>query len=88
MTKLMTSVVEGGTGVGAQISGVKVAGKTGTAEVDVDGVRMNHAWFVCFAPAGAPKVAVAVVSELGGVGGEVAAPLARDILQGVLPLVR
>jgi len=88
MTRLMSSVVEGGTGVGAQISGVKVAGKTGTAEVDVDGVRMNHAWFICFAPAGAPKVAVAVVSELGGVGGEVAAPLARDILQSVLPLVR
>ncbi len=88
MTKLMTSVVEGGTGVGAQISGVQVAGKTGTAEVDVDGVRMNHAWFICFAPARAPKVAVAVVSELGGVGGEVAAPLARNILQSVLPLVR
>lgn len=88
MTKLMTGVVEGGTGTGARISGVKVAGKTGTAEVDIDGVRMNHAWFICFAPAGAPKVAVAVVSELGGVGGEVAAPLARDILQSVLPLVR
>lgn len=88
MTKLMTRVVEGGTGTGAQLSGVQVAGKTGTAEVDVDGVRMNHAWFICFAPAAAPKVAVAVVSELGGVGGEVAAPLARDILQDVLPLVR
>ncbi len=88
MTKLMLSVVEGGTGVAAQISGVQVAGKTGTAEVDIDGVRMNHAWFICFAPAGAPKVAVAVVSELGGVGGEVAAPLARGILQSVLPLVR
>lgn len=88
MTKLMMSVVEGGTGVGAQIPGVEVAGKTGTAEVDIDGVRMNHAWFICFAPAGAPKVAVAVVSELGGVGGEVAAPLARGILLSVLPLVR
>ena len=86
MTKLMTGVVEGGTGVGAQISGVQVAGKTGTAEVDIEGVRMNHAWFICFAPARAPKVAVAVVSELGGVGGEVAAPLARDVLQSVLPL--
>jgi peptidoglycan glycosyltransferase len=88
MTKLMTSVVEGGTGVGAQISGVQVAGKTGTAEVDIEGVRMNHAWFICFAPARTPKIAVAVVSELGGVGGEVAAPLARGILQSVLPLVR
>ena len=88
MTKLMTDVVEGGTGTAARISGVQVAGKTGTAEVDIDGVRMNHAWFICFAPARAPEVAVAVVSELGGVGGEVAAPLARGVLQSVLPLVR
>jgi penicillin-binding protein A len=86
MTGLMERVVEGGTGTGAQISGVRVAGKTGTAEVDVNGVRMNHAWFVSFAPAEAPRVAVAVVAELGGVGGEVAAPLARSILERVLPL--
>lgn len=87
MTGLMESVVQGGTGVGAQISGVRVAGKTGTAEVDVGGVRKNHAWFICFAPAGSPKVAVAVVSEYGGVGGQVAAPLARAILTRVLPLL-
>jgi cell division protein FtsI/penicillin-binding protein 2 len=83
----MEGVVESGTGVGARIAGVSVAGKTGTAEVDVAGKRKNHAWFICFAPAGAPKVAVAVVAELGGVGGEVAAPLAGAILQRVLPLV-
>lgn len=88
MTTLMESVVQGGTGVGAAISGVRVAGKTGTAEVDVGGERRNHAWFICFAPAGAPKVAVAVVAEYGGVGGQVAAPLARAILTRVLPLVR
>ena len=88
MTTLMISVVEGGTGVGAAISGVGVAGKTGTAEVDVGGERRNHAWFICFAPADNPKVAVAVVSEYGGVGGQVAAPLARAILTSVLPLVR
>lgn len=88
MTELMEGVVQGGTGVGAQIPGVRVAGKTGTAEVDVGGERRNHAWFVCFAPAGNPKVAVAVVSEYGGVGGQVAAPLARAILSAVLPLVR
>ncbi|MFN2491088.1 MAG: peptidoglycan D,D-transpeptidase FtsI family protein [Actinomycetota bacterium] len=88
MTTLMEAVVAGGTGVGAQVAGVTVAGKTGTAEVDVAGVRRNHAWFVCFAPSRAPEVAVALVSEYGGVGGEVAAPLAARILQRVLPLVR
>lgn len=88
MTTLMESVVQGGTGVAAQISGVRVAGKTGTAEVDVGGERKNHAWFICFAPANDPKVAIAVVSEYGGVGGQVAAPLARAILTSVLPLIR
>lgn len=87
MTTLMESVVQGGTGVNAQIPGVRVAGKTGTAEVDVAGERKNHAWFVAFAPAGAPSLAVAVVSEYGGVGGQVAAPLARSIMQRVLPLL-
>jgi peptidoglycan glycosyltransferase len=88
MTRLMENVVQGGTGTAANIAGARVAGKTGTAEVDVNGKRMNHAWFICFAPANDPEVAVAVVSELGGVGGEVAAPLARGILTAVLPLVR
>ncbi|MDQ3957642.1 MAG: penicillin-binding transpeptidase domain-containing protein [Actinomycetota bacterium] len=86
MTQLMEGVVEGGTGVAARIPGVRVAGKTGTAEVDVNGKRRNHAWFVAFAPANRPKLAVAVVSELGGIGGQVAAPLARAILQATLPL--
>ena len=86
MRALMEDVVEGGTGTAARIAGVRVAGKTGTAEVDVAGKRMNHAWFVAFAPADDPKLAVAVVSELGGIGGQVAAPLARAILQATLPL--
>ena len=86
MGRLMENVVESGTGVAARIPGVRVAGKTGTAEVDVAGKRMNHAWFVAFAPADDPKLAVAVVSELGGIGGQVAAPLARAILQATLPL--
>jgi hypothetical protein len=86
LTTLMEGVVREGTGVAAQIPGVAVAGKTGTAEVDVAGERKNHAWFVCFAPAGGPKLAVAVVSEYGGVGGQVAAPLARGILAAALPV--
>jgi cell division protein FtsI/penicillin-binding protein 2 len=50
--------------------------------------ELNHAWFICFAPSDDAKVAVAVVAELGGVGGVVAAPVARAILQNVLPLAR
>ena len=87
MTRLMENVVNGGTGTGANLGGVQVAGKTGTAEVDVDGKRKNHAWFISFAPSQTPKVAVAVVSELGGIGGQVAAPLAGRILSAVLPVV-
>ncbi|HVL65605.1 MAG TPA: penicillin-binding transpeptidase domain-containing protein, partial [Actinomycetota bacterium] len=86
LTSMMENVVNGGTGVGARLSGTQVAGKTGTAEVDVGGERRNHAWFIAFAPSGAPKVAVAVVAEYGGVGGQVAAPLARQILANVLPV--
>jgi cell division protein FtsI/penicillin-binding protein 2 len=86
LATMMQAVVEGGTGVNARISGVAVAGKTGTAEVDVAGERRNHAWFVAFAPVGDPSVSVAVVSEYGGVGGQVAAPLARAILVRSLPL--
>ena len=87
LTEMMIGVVVGGTGSAANVSGLDVAGKTGTAEVDVAGKRKNHAWFICFAPGHDPKLAVAVVSELGGVGGEVAAPLARQILLGAIPYV-
>ena len=88
ITRLMQLVVQGGTGTAANLgSSIPVAGKTGTAEVGpVDDIQ-NHAWFICFAPADKPKVAVAVVSEFGGTGGSVAAPIARGILQAVLPLV-
>jgi peptidoglycan glycosyltransferase len=84
----MIGVVVGGTGSAANVSGLEVAGKTGTAEVDVAGKRENHAWFICFAPGHDPLLAVAVVSELGGVGGEVAAPIARQILLGAYPYVQ
>jgi penicillin-binding protein A len=87
LAAMMEDVVVGGTGSGARIAGVSVAGKTGTAEVDVDGKRKNHAWFIAFAPVEEPRVAVAVVAELGGIGGRVAAPLAGQTLINVLPLV-
>ncbi len=88
LSLLMEGAVNGGTGTNARISGVRVAGKTGTAEVDVDGERKNHAWFVTFAPVEAPALALSVVSELGGIGGQVAAPIAQSIYTGVLPLVQ
>ena len=88
LTELMINVVVGGTGQGARLSGIDVAGKTGTAEVDVGGERKNHAWFICFAPAHDPDVAIAVVSEYGGVGGEVAAPLARQILANTMLIIQ
>lgn len=87
VTDLMRLVVTGGTGTAANLADVPVAGKTGTAEIGPVGDIQNHAWFICFAPADKPKIAVSVVSEFGGTGGTVAAPIARQILQAVLPLV-
>ncbi|GAA2519522.1 peptidoglycan D,D-transpeptidase FtsI family protein [Rarobacter incanus] len=85
LTDMMVSVVESGTGTKAQISGLKVAGKTGTAQTGDDGAP--HAWFTGFAPANDPQIAVAVVVENGGslgseaTGGAVAAPIAAAILK-------
>lgn len=81
---MMQSVVAAGTGTNAQIPGVKVAGKTGTAETGVAG--RNTTWFICFAPADDPKVAVAVVVEnQPGAGNTYAAPVAKAVLQALLP---
>ena len=84
LTTMMESVVTGGTGTNAQIPGVRVAGKTGTAETGVDGI--NTAWFVCFAPADHPRIAVAVTLEnqFHKTGGEVAAPIAKTLLEALL----
>jgi peptidoglycan glycosyltransferase len=88
LTKMMVSVVENGSGVRAQIDGVQVAGKTGTAQHDPD--LPPHAWFISFAPANDPKIAVAVVVEDGGVtgsevgGGRIAAPIARAVMEAVV----
>jgi peptidoglycan glycosyltransferase len=82
LTTMMERVVQSGTGTAAQIPGVAVAGKTGTAE-NVPG-RPTHAWFICFAPAKNPQIAVAVIVENGGTGGVTAAPIARRILEATL----
>jgi penicillin-binding protein 2 len=90
----LTAVVEepGGTGGRSRVPGVRVAGKTGTAQVvhlqhtedlEEDEVPMryrDHAWFAAFAPAEAPEIAVAVLVEHGGHGGSAAAPIAQRIL--------
>jgi peptidoglycan glycosyltransferase len=81
VTRMMVTTVTRGTGGAAQISGVKVAGKTGSAE---NPSGLPHAWFVGFAPAQQPKIVVAVVVENGGAGGEVAAPIAREVMQALL----
>ena len=87
MTTLMVSVVDGGTGRAARIPGVSVAGKTGTAQNETGAA---HAWFVGFAPAEDPQVAVAVLVEHGGsagneaTGGQVAAPIAAQMMRMVL----
>ena len=80
VTEHMKSVVESGTGTSAKISGVSVAGKTGTAETG-EGLS-DHSWFIGFAPSDNPTIAVAVVLEHGGYGGGAsAAPIAREIIK-------
>lgn len=84
---MMVNVVTNGTGQTAAIDGVSVGGKTGTAQ---DGDRPPHVWFMAFAPADDPKVAVAVIVENGGALGDeasgsvVAAPIARAVMEAVL----
>jgi penicillin-binding protein A len=82
LNQMMQAVVTGGTGTAAQIPGIKVAGKTGTAET---GGTLNTTWFVAFAPADAPRVAVAVVLQnQTGAGGTTAAPIAKAIMESLL----
>lgn len=88
LTKMMVDVVNSGTGTPAQIPGVEVAGKTGTAQSSSN--RPPYAWFVSFAPAQNPKVAVAVLVQDGGVarnqisGGGLAAPIAKSVMEAVM----
>jgi penicillin-binding protein A len=78
---LMVGVVVRGTGAAASLGDIQVAGKTGTA---TNPAGRSHAWFVAFAPAEAPRVALAIVVENAGYGGVVAAPIARRVLRVAL----
>jgi len=82
----MQGVVSEGTGGRARIPGLAVAGKTGTAQVvrkggPQKGDHRDHAWFVAFAPAADPQIAVVVLVEHAGFGGAVAAPIAKNVLE-------
>jgi peptidoglycan glycosyltransferase len=81
--QMMQHVVEEGTGTAARLQGISVAGKTGTAEIP--GTSENQVWFICYAPAEKPRMAVAVTIErTQGEGGTVAAPVAKQVLQTLL----
>jgi peptidoglycan glycosyltransferase len=88
LTQMMRSVVASGTGRAAQIAGLEVAGKTGTAENATD--KPPHAWFIGFAGSGDRQVAVSVIIENGGnsgsetTGGKAAAPIAKAVMEAVL----
>jgi peptidoglycan glycosyltransferase len=80
---MMDQVVKEGTGTAAALEGIDVAGKTGTAEVGHN--CPNQLWFIAFAPAQDPRVAIAVTVECGtGFGGTVAAPIAKAVMQELL----
>jgi peptidoglycan glycosyltransferase len=81
---MMEAVVEEGTGTAAQIPGVRVAGKTGTAETQF-GNSINNVWFIAFAPSADPRVAVAVtLKAVPGEGATFAAPVARAVIESLL----
>jgi penicillin-binding protein A len=84
LTHMMELAVQGGTGTPAQIPGIRVAGKTGTAETGR--ADINTTWFAAFAPADAPRIAIAVVVEnqRGGFGGTIAAPIAKQVMEALL----
>lgn len=89
LTDMLVSVVDNGTGTSAAIPGVKVAGKTGTAEAGREDTT-NYAWFVSFAPADDPQVAVAVMIQNAHIpndgisGGKLAGPIAKAVMEAVI----
>ena len=88
LKQMMVGVVQNGTGTSAQISGMGVGGKTGTAQSDPD--RKPYAWFVALAPAGDPQIAVAVMIEDADIprqdiaGGRLAAPVAKAMIEAAV----
>ena len=98
LTGLMRAVVTSGTGIAADIRGLEVAGKTGTAELgpkpgepppppgsEDTAKQIVDGWFIAFAPADKPKLAIAVMLiDADGDGGTTAAPIARSILESAL----
>ncbi|MEV6865641.1 penicillin-binding transpeptidase domain-containing protein [Streptosporangium subroseum] len=87
LKEMMVNVVAKGTAGDAQIPGVTVAGKTGTAETATG--QAPHAWFISFAPAEDPKIALALIVESGSAGndatgGHTAAPIAKSVMEAVL----
>ena len=83
---LWAVVNDNGTGAAAKIPGLDIAGKTGTAQMIAKSKAekgQDHAWFAAFAPVKAPEVVVVVLVERGGKGGQVAAPIARKILNAI-----
>jgi peptidoglycan glycosyltransferase len=89
LTTAMEGVVSGGTGTNAAISGVPVAGKTGTAETPFNescgGGDLNQAWFIGFAPADEPEIAIAATVECTeAFGGDVAAPIFREVAETII----
>jgi peptidoglycan glycosyltransferase len=90
ITAAMVQAVEGDLGrrytAGAGVPGVSTAGKSGTAELGGSGEP--HSWFIGFAPAESPRVAIAVVVEQAGRGGEVASPIAGDLMAAYLESIR
>jgi peptidoglycan glycosyltransferase len=83
LSQMMGDVVREGTGTAAALSGIEVAGKTGTAEVD--NATANQAWFIGFAPIERPRMAVAVTIErTQGQGGTEAAPIAKSVLESLI----
>ncbi len=87
LNEMMQNVVNEGTGTAAALSGISVAGKTGTAEhgVTEECSEPNQAWFIGFAPAEDPQIAVAATVECtSGTGGEVAAPIAATVMESLI----